>query len=156
MTAQSPEYASSVNHDTDNDELVVKLYDANHGKTKRTGGPYRDDVEREQAEIQRAKLEGREPDLENPGPSTGTQLVPASQLVERDVDKSHYSDSLAIENEPVATYKAEVWVNEPDPTQANWDNDASKVAALDAAVKFQELQDKANKPDSEPKDEFDV
>src|SRR6266542_2208619 len=143
MTAQSPEYASSVNHDTDNDELVVKLYDANHGKTKRTGGPYRDDVEREQAEIQRAKLEGREPDLENPGPSTGTQLVPASQLVERDVDKSHYSDSLAIENEP-------------DPTQANWDNDASKVAALDAAVKFQELQDKANKPDSEPKDEFDV
>jgi hypothetical protein len=36
--------------------------------------PYWDDVERERAEIQRAKIEGREPDLENPPPTQGTPL----------------------------------------------------------------------------------
>lgn len=37
--------------------------------------PYLDDVERERAEIQRAKVEGREPDLENPPAVQGTPYV---------------------------------------------------------------------------------
>jgi hypothetical protein len=37
--------------------------------------PYLDDVERERAEIQRAKIEGREPDLENPPAVQGTPYV---------------------------------------------------------------------------------
>lgn len=39
-------------------------------------GIYLDDVEREKAEITRAKLEGREPDLDNPPSTQGTPLLP--------------------------------------------------------------------------------
>jgi hypothetical protein len=145
-----PEHADSINHDVDGEDVVVKLYDANKGKMPRTGGPYLDEVQAEQAEINRAKREDREPDLENVPPYTGTVLVPASQLTERDVDKSHYSEFLPIENEPVATYVAEKPTSEPDPTQAAWDNDSQKVAALEASVRFNELVEKNNKPDTEP------
>jgi hypothetical protein len=37
--------------------------------------PYLDDVERERAEIHRARVEGRDPDLENPGSYQGSPLV---------------------------------------------------------------------------------
>lgn len=40
------------------------------------GGPYLDDVMRQQAEITRAKIEGREPDLKNPPAMQSTPLVP--------------------------------------------------------------------------------
>lgn len=43
-------------------------------------GVYLDDVMREQAEIQRAKIEGREPDLDNPPAVVSTPLVMATQL----------------------------------------------------------------------------
>ena len=52
-------------------------------------GVYLDDVQRQQAEIQRAKVEGREPDLENPPATTGTMVVPthvARTMVAGDVD----------------------------------------------------------------------
>jgi hypothetical protein len=49
-------------------------------RQKAAGGVYLDDVLREQAEVQRAKLEGREPDLENPGPIVSTPLVRAGAL----------------------------------------------------------------------------
>jgi hypothetical protein len=160
MTVESPEYANSQNHDIDGDKLVVKLYDANKGKTPRTGGPYLDEVQAEQAEIQRAKVEGREPDLDNPGPTASTVLVPASQLTERDVDKSHYADTLAIENEPVTTYVADTsdpFLGEPDPRQADWDNDSDKIKALQGGVLMQELEAKNNTPDPEPKnDDYEV
>lgn len=157
MTANPPELIESMNHRTDDDgNVVVDLYDANQGKLPRTGGPYRDDIEKEQAEIQRAKLEGREPNLDDPPASAGTVLVPASQLVERDTNVSHFSDTLAIKNEPVASYVADTtdpFKGDPDPTQPNWDNDMSRVAALDAGLKMEELREKANKADPEPTDE---
>ena len=142
MTTESPEYANSNNHDTSGDELVVNLYDANHGKTPRTGGPYRDDVEREQAELIRAKFENRDPDFDNPPASAGTVLVTKSQLVERDTDKSHYSDTLDVVNEPVASYVAEVPEHPADPTQPDWDNNMDQVNALDAGLRMQELREK--------------
>jgi hypothetical protein len=43
-------------------------------------GVYLDDIQRRDAEIQRAKVEGREPDLENPGSTQGTPLFLASQV----------------------------------------------------------------------------
>lgn len=151
----SPEYQNSVNHDVDGDQVTVKLYDANKGKAARTGGPYRDEVEREQAEIQRAKVEGREPDLDNPPPSAGTVLVPESQLTERDVDKSHFADTVKIENEPVTSYVADTsdpFKGDPDPRQVDWDNDADKVKALEGGLALQELEKKNNIPDPEPQD----
>lgn len=57
-----------------------KLYNP-HSIVKRDGGPYLDEVERENAEIIRAAKEGRKPDLENPGPTAGTPLLTAAGLV---------------------------------------------------------------------------
>lgn len=151
MTTESPEYANSANHTTnENDELVVELYDANQGKTPRTGGPYLDEVEREQAELIRSRRENRDPDFDNPPASAGTVLVTKSQLVERDTDKSHFSDTLEVQNKPVASYVAQQWVDESDPTQPDFDNDMSRIAALDAGLRMQELSDKAKNQDVKP------
>lgn len=129
-----------VNKDVDEEgTTTVHLYNAAHGKTPRTGGPYLDDVERELAEERRAKVEGREPDLENPPASAGTVLVPKSALTETDADKNHLSGTVEVTNEPVSSYIVPVEVNEPDPTQANWDNDGSKIAALEAAQRLEAL-----------------
>lgn len=153
MTTQSPDYANSMNHNTDGDELVVELYDANKGKLPRDGGPYLDDIEKEQAELLRAKREDREPDFDNPPASAGTVLVPKSQLVERSTDKSHFSDTLAVENEPVASYvadNADGFSGDPDPKQGDWNNDSSQLNALKGAVEFDEFVAKKNTPDPEP------
>jgi hypothetical protein len=147
-----------MNHSTDGDQLTVDLYDANKGKSKRTGGPYRDEIEAEQAELIRAKMENRDPDFDNPGPYAGTRLVPKSQLTERDVDKSHFADTLEVENEPVTSYVADTtdgFKGDPDPKQADWDNDGSKVTALQSGLLMQELENKNKTPDPEPTDEFD-
>lgn len=61
---------------------TTKLYNLHDGLTGRDGGPYLDQVEREAAEVRRAKVEGREPDLEHPGTTAGDPLVTARQLVE--------------------------------------------------------------------------
>jgi hypothetical protein len=58
----------------------LKLYNPHDGLTGRDGGPYLDQVEREAAEIRRAKIENREPDLENPPAVAGTPLVTGAQL----------------------------------------------------------------------------
>jgi hypothetical protein len=129
MTEQLPEGA-----------VKVDLYDAAQGKVPRTGGPYLDDVERRNAEEWRAKQEGREPDYANPPAVAATVLVPKHFLVERDTDKSHFSDAVEVTNEPVDSFIVEAPVSEPDPTQADWDNDASKLAALEASKKFEELK----------------
>lgn len=57
------------------------LYNANDGLSGRDGGPYLDQEEQRLAEIRRAKIEGREPDFENPGATSGTVLVTADQLL---------------------------------------------------------------------------
>lgn len=49
---------------------------------------YLDDVQRENAEIQRAKVEGREPDLENPSSTQGTPLLP-SYVVQSSLPGDH-------------------------------------------------------------------
>lgn len=129
MTEQLPEGA-----------VKVDLYDAAQGKVPRTGGPYLDDIERHEAETWRAKLEDREPDYANLPAVAATVLVPKSALVERDTDKMHFSDAVEVTNKPVDSFIAEAPVYEVDPSQADWDNDASKVAALDASRKFEELK----------------
>lgn len=58
-----------------------KLFNANDGLTGRDGGPYLDEVEMRDAEKRRAAVENRKPDLENPGPTAGTYLVPGSYLL---------------------------------------------------------------------------
>lgn len=60
---------------------MPKLYNANDGLIGRDGGPYLDRVEAERAEEQRAKVEKREPDYDNPGGYAGTVYVTASQLL---------------------------------------------------------------------------
>lgn len=59
----------------------VNLFNPHDGLTGRDGGPYLDQVERNNAEIVRAAKEGRKPDLENAPATAGTPLVTASELV---------------------------------------------------------------------------
>jgi hypothetical protein len=60
----------------------VKLYNVNDGLTGRTGGPYLDQEQANQAEIRRAEIEGREPDLNGMQPYAGSVLVPAARLLD--------------------------------------------------------------------------
>ena len=60
---------------------MTKLYNANDGLTGRTGGPYLDIEQAKQAEIQRAKVEDREPNFDTMAASAGIQLVTAEQLL---------------------------------------------------------------------------
>lgn len=158
MSENNPEYDNSINHSTnDEGQLVVDLYDANDGRTPRTGGPYLDQIAKEQAEIQRAKLEGREPDLDNPPAVAGTPLVTAAELVDRDVDKSHYSANSEITNEPVASIVVDTtsaFDADPDPTQTDFDNDMTKVSVLEAGTKFKQLKDTTTP--AKPETEFEV
>lgn len=48
-------------------------------------GVYLDDVQRRQAELTRAAIEGREPNLDNPPPIAGTPVMPAYALGNVDV-----------------------------------------------------------------------
>lgn len=75
-------------------EEKVNFYNIHDGLRGRDGGPYLDQMEREAAEIQRAKVEDREPDLDNPGSSAGTPLVPISQVP----DNIYANPSMAYED----------------------------------------------------------
>jgi hypothetical protein len=59
----------------------VKFYIAQEGLATRDGGPYLDQVERESAEVWRAKVEEREPDFENASATAGTPLVTFNKLI---------------------------------------------------------------------------
>lgn len=119
---------------------TVELYDANKGKLERDGGPYLDEVEKIKAEEIRAKREGREPDYDNPPAVAGTRLVPKSYLTETDASYSHVSAAAEVENKPVAVVEADVssgYDVDPDPKQADWDNDIQKVSAVETKQRFE-------------------
>lgn len=118
---------------------TMDLYDANKGLLKRTGGPYLDDIEAVKAEERRAVVEGREPDLENPPATIGTVLVPKHYLREADATNSHVNYAAELENDPVMTVEVDTtsaFDGEPDPKQADWDNDHQKVLAKQQAAEF--------------------
>ena len=72
---------------------------------------YLDDVQRESAEIQRAKVEGREPDLENPPAIQGTPLLP-SYVVQANLPGDHVvSEDVVL---PVVVGRID---GEPEPTK---------------------------------------
>ncbi len=50
------------------------IWNAQDGVRGRDGGPYADEVDARQREVNRARAEGREPDLDNPPPFVGNQL----------------------------------------------------------------------------------
>lgn len=58
---------------------TVPLFNANDRLTGRDGGPYMDLEQAKLAEVNRAKVEGREPDLDNPPAYAGIQLNTARQ-----------------------------------------------------------------------------
>lgn len=85
------------------------------------GGVYLDDVERERAEIARAKVEGREPDLDNPPAIQSTPVVPRKNLtyeqkgVLADIEQGYIS--------PVTN----LYEGEPDPNAGAKDLEAGPV-----------------------------
>lgn len=83
--------------ETPTETRTVKLYNANDGIVGRTGGPYLDEEEMEAAEIRRAKVEGREPDLDNPGSTAGVHLVPAHLLAPHHNQVGTHFDDVAVD-----------------------------------------------------------
>jgi hypothetical protein len=59
----------------------LTLHNPNDGLYGRTGGPYLDEVEAQAAEINRARVEGRKPDLANPGAYAGIPLQTKRQQI---------------------------------------------------------------------------
>lgn len=62
------------------EDKSVDLFNPHNGLTGRDGGPYLDEEERRLAEVRRAAIEDREPDLKSPPASAGTPLVTAGEL----------------------------------------------------------------------------
>jgi hypothetical protein len=62
----------------------VVFWNAQDGIRGRDGGPYADEVDARQREVNRARAEGREPDLDNPPPFVGNQIR-TSRTVEDNV-----------------------------------------------------------------------
>lgn len=99
----------------------VKFYNAMDGVTGRDGGPYMDHDDARQAEINRARIEKREPDLDNPPATAGQVLLTEAQLVAQGsvpVSKQNgYQDAeQGILVEPVR--EVEIPVSTPTPVSA--------------------------------------
>src|SRR5690349_12453843 len=62
-------------------EKVVALFNANDGLSGRDSGPYLDLEEAREAEVRRARVENRKPDLDNPPASAGRVLLTGKQVV---------------------------------------------------------------------------
>lgn len=94
------------------------LYNVNDGIHGRDGGPYLDQEEAKVWEIQQAKREGVEPDLENPRPYPGEVLVNRHQLVQSFVNTRTAGDDTkddSIIDAPVRV--ANVPVPEPETAE---------------------------------------
>lgn len=57
------------------------LFNPNDGLTGRNGGPYLDEEQARADEVRRARIEGREPDLDTPTANAGIQLSTAAQML---------------------------------------------------------------------------
>lgn len=90
-------------------EVEVPLYDANKGLVPRTGGPFFDEEVARTAEINRARIEDRKPDLDNPGPVAGTPLVTKATLLNSRaaIDPHTVASLTTLEVEPVITVTVE-------------------------------------------------
>jgi hypothetical protein len=87
---------------------TVPLFNANDRLTGRDGGPYMDLEQAKQQEVNRAKVEGREPDLENPPAFAGIQLNTAGQQEATiGVSGIHSQESRNVTN-PDVTFKGSV------------------------------------------------
>lgn len=87
------------------DQGVVdqEFYNVHDGLKGRLKGRYLDEVEREEAEVLRAKLENREPDFENAPPTAGTPVVVKGQLIDNSVMSNPSSQGVDSEAQPIAT-----------------------------------------------------
>lgn len=75
------------------DTVSTNLYNPHDNLTGRDGGPYLDLVERERAEVARAKVEDRKPDFDNAPAVAGTPLVTGAQLAAMANPQSNPSQS---------------------------------------------------------------
>lgn len=95
--------------------IEVDLYNMNHTKAGRMPGVYLDDEENIAAEKARARVEDREPELDDIDtlpPSAGTQLRPFAALADSHPNHGNvqFNEDLVKPAEPVAT--AEIDLNE--------------------------------------------
>ena len=119
------------------------LYNAAEGLTGRDGGPYLDRELALAAEIRRAQIEGREPDLNNPPVGNESRLVTAAQLIAGDGVLANPSQF------------DRVFVDAEVAVQALCDNPESPVKISAAAVSTDAVEEVVEEepaafPDGEP------
>lgn len=145
----SGEFTPSI--DPGADSYEAGFYNPHDGLKGRDGGPYLDHVLRQQAELNRAAVEGRDP-LPLNGvlpPDAGTPLVPASQVVDNswtsnpsmrqypafdavltDKDiKNHGKDNWAVTS-PVVVVEVDLRTEAPEDAHDATRNDAPTQASL--------------------------
>lgn len=96
------------------------FYSIHDGKKGRSEGIYLDEVERRAAEVHRARLEDREPDLDNPPAVVGTPLVVKRQLVDNSLISNPDREFIDLDDEdedshshPVVTLPVDESVEAP-------------------------------------------
>lgn len=147
------------------DKGDINLYNVNDGITGRDGGPYLDHVEAEQAEIVRARREGRQPNLKDPGPYVGQQLVSEAQLLQRGIgtpipSKEDIGSALVAKGakevlaKPTATVKAEdtekfvpgSWLIAPEDKDAEDATEPEQTDLLKELAEIDPLKDSPVEP----------
>lgn len=115
-----------------------ELYIQNGGF--RDGGPYLDDVEREEAETRRAKIEDREPHYDNLLATAGTQLVTAAQL---DPGYMSLPSQREVTERQIVNVRAEPYTEVPvlEPNEAE---EVNKNALNDGSVNLPDLDDESD------------
>lgn len=83
---------------------TVDFYDLHDIRGRKPGGVYLDVEERKAAEIKRAEIEGREPDLDNPGSTAGTSIF--TEAAARNV--LGLPQNVSIDVEPVQSLPVDV------------------------------------------------
>lgn len=132
-------------------EFVYKAH-LDPARQKDPHGSYGDDEQRRQVEIQRARVEGREPDFDNMGPTVGDVVVPKHVA-----QGSNFHSN----NEVPVAFTADVVVGSPAPTDADGnpvENDTPEEVEGANSVSQGQLMasENVNPPDSGDKSTSDT
>ena len=123
---------------------TVDLYNAHEGTHKRLPGRYLDDVEREQAEIARARVEDREPDFDDLPATAGTPLVRKELLA----PTGHLNGHSIEEAEPVTS--VDVVIPEDEVTDFSVEEQRKEELKQREASANKEDTDSSGRPANKP------
>jgi hypothetical protein len=151
---------SGTTEETGSESEERDFYVAQDGMRGRDGGPYLDQIEREQGEVLRARREDREPDFDDLQPVAGTVLVTGTNLTDNVQSNPSMNNQVeevnpvTVNEELVTPLTMAVDTRTVAPEDADTETSASPHSALPESNKSVEDQQAAqNSPTSGTKTE---